>query len=430
MYSVPVQMTNEWCDTSLMYVRDEHLNEFDLQRRWNRLAFPVQLQSLTGKKILVIKGGEFNDNAGPDFLNGVILVDGEVKYGDIEIHIHEAGWHEHGHCTDDRYSNVILHLVDTPHKSGAVCSHKGYVPQYTAVLKAPAGKAADKQSLLCRTTPLADDSPIILETLGWKRLVTKSQEIGSDLETSRVKTVWYIRMLRAMGYGQNVQQMMNIAEKIPYELALELSYHLSEEQLVDFVSGFTGFAAENAIQTPVWDDLHTQLQIDGLAASDWRPMKSRPSNHPVIRLSLLFRNLPHWHALLRTAPLHISPGSFVQQLYSTMSDYSRYRKFFPEVAFTLGKSRAIELLVNVYIPLWLHLLKSNSARDLYEWALNLPAIPLYYQLEQFIRSSHWKSLYPSAYMKPLQVQGLLWLQDNYCERRFCRICPALSGYTC
>jgi hypothetical protein len=111
-----------------------------------------------------------------------------------------------------------------------------------------------------------------------------------------------------------------------------------------------------------------------------------------------------------------------------MSGYSRYRKFFPEMPFTLGKSRATELVINVYIPLWLQLLQTDSAQDLHDWASNLPAIPLYYQLEQFIKSSRWKLLYTSAYMKPLQVQGLLWLQDNYCRRKFCAICPALSGF--
>lgn len=433
MYNMPVQQKNEWRDTSLLYVRDKQTKELDLQRRWNNLIFPVQLKSLKGENILVVKGGEFNDNAGPDFLNGVILVDGNVKRGDIEIHVHETGWHDHSHCTDDRYSNVVLHLFVTPCAPGCVCSHRGYTPQHAAVIAISEGKRkrkVDEQNPLCQTTPIADESPATLQTLGWKRLVRKSQEIGTELDSHKVKYVWYIRMLRGMGYGQNIQQMMNIAEKIPYELALELSYHLTEEQLIDFVLGFTGFAEEHIIRNPVWHTLRKQLQIEGVSASSWKPMKSRPSNHPVIRLSLLFRNVSRWYALLETTPFEMSPGRFVQKLSSKMSGHSRYRQIFPDHCFTLGKSRAIELLVNVYLPLWLQLLQSNSAGELYNWASNLPAIPLYSHLDKFIRNSHWSSVYPTAYMTPLEIQGFLWLQENYCERRFCAICPALAGYTC
>ncbi len=48
---------------------------------------------------------------GPDFINAEIEVAGSRMIGDIEIHFYLRDWRHHGHNTNPRFNNVILHVV-------------------------------------------------------------------------------------------------------------------------------------------------------------------------------------------------------------------------------------------------------------------------------------------------------------------------------
>ncbi|HSH08937.1 MAG TPA: DUF2851 family protein, partial [Oceanipulchritudo sp.] len=55
--------------------------------------------------------GRWNRGAGPDFREAVIELDGEVRVGDIEIHLYREDWWRHGHDHDPAYNGVLLHVV-------------------------------------------------------------------------------------------------------------------------------------------------------------------------------------------------------------------------------------------------------------------------------------------------------------------------------
>ena len=57
--------------------------------------------------------GDWNLEAGPDFLNAVLLIGKERRRvsGDLEIHIHAGAWNQHGHANDPRYAHVRFHVV-------------------------------------------------------------------------------------------------------------------------------------------------------------------------------------------------------------------------------------------------------------------------------------------------------------------------------
>ncbi|PON11518.1 hypothetical protein C2W62_44400, partial [Candidatus Entotheonella serta] len=61
---------------------------------------------------MVHSPGQWNRQAGPDFLQAVLEFDsGERQRGDVEVHRLASGWTAHQHHVDPRYNRVILHVV-------------------------------------------------------------------------------------------------------------------------------------------------------------------------------------------------------------------------------------------------------------------------------------------------------------------------------
>ena len=92
-----------------------------IQRIWSQSAFITDnLVSEEGKKLSILNAGIWNrSEEGPDFRNAIIWIDGEKKFGDVEIHFHERDWKNHGHDRDPNYNQVILHVCLFPHSSSA-----------------------------------------------------------------------------------------------------------------------------------------------------------------------------------------------------------------------------------------------------------------------------------------------------------------------
>lgn len=66
-----------------------------------------------GESIEILDFGEWNMNAGPDFLFAKIKIGTTILAGNIEIHVKSSDWCFHQHSGDLAYNNVILHVVYT-----------------------------------------------------------------------------------------------------------------------------------------------------------------------------------------------------------------------------------------------------------------------------------------------------------------------------
>lgn len=86
----------------------EHL----LQYVWKHKLFPLQpLQTTGGLPVEVIDPGLHNSNAGPDFFNAKLKIDGTLWVGNVEVHSLSSDWFRHGHDRDRAYDSVILHVA-------------------------------------------------------------------------------------------------------------------------------------------------------------------------------------------------------------------------------------------------------------------------------------------------------------------------------
>ena len=79
---------------------------------WKHKIFPLnELTTTTGQRLEIIDTGLSNRDAGPDFFNAKIKLDGVLWVGNIEIHTHSSDWFKHGHHQNPVYDNVILHVA-------------------------------------------------------------------------------------------------------------------------------------------------------------------------------------------------------------------------------------------------------------------------------------------------------------------------------
>ena len=79
---------------------------------WKHKLFPLKpLHTTTGQKVEIIDPGLSNPDAGPDFFNAKIKLDGVIWVGNVEIHERASDWKRHHHDQDPTYDSVILHAA-------------------------------------------------------------------------------------------------------------------------------------------------------------------------------------------------------------------------------------------------------------------------------------------------------------------------------
>lgn len=83
-----------------------------LQYAWKHRMLPLgTLTTTDGLAVEVIDTGLQNTDAGPDFFNAKVKIDGTVWVGNVEIHEKSSYWKAHGHDRDAAYDNVVLHVA-------------------------------------------------------------------------------------------------------------------------------------------------------------------------------------------------------------------------------------------------------------------------------------------------------------------------------
>ncbi len=64
-----------------------------------------------GATVQVLSPGRINVHEGPDILNIAVYRNQAVTIGSAEVHHAASMWYAHGHASDARYDDVILHIV-------------------------------------------------------------------------------------------------------------------------------------------------------------------------------------------------------------------------------------------------------------------------------------------------------------------------------
>ena len=186
-------------------------SETVLQHSWNCISSKTKFYTINGDEVIVLFPGRWNFEEGPDFKQAKISVDGDILTGDIEIHRFPEDWIRHGHHKDERYSDVILHVVgglskndliknvNIPAVPTIILSDKFILkPGLGDIQKYPYGYCASKFSNFSDNTLSA-----FFQDTGEKRFIEKTSIITHDILKGGVETAFLKHFFDSCGYKKN-----------------------------------------------------------------------------------------------------------------------------------------------------------------------------------------------------------------------------------
>ena len=414
------------------------MTEEFLQFIWNYILYdPSSLKTVKEEQITVIKPGEHNSNAGPDFLNAKLKIGDTVWAGNVEIHINSSDWKKHNHQDDKTYNSVILHVV---HKNDCEIHLQDGSPVPTLELKFDIKIYEHYQQLIgSKNTwiPCQDEIQKIdpfnyffwLESLTVERLQEKSEIILFTLR--QLKNDWsetfYIHIARNFGFRVNSDPFEMLARSLPLKyLAKHKDNLLQIESLVFGQSGFLN--EENGDEYYLklvreYKILKAKFELKPLEKHIWKFLRLRPDNFPTIRLaqfsdmiyksSFLFTKIidtKNLKTLQKYFDIHASEYWNTHYQFGTKSASERIKAF--------GKNSFNNIVINTIAPfLFLYGLE-NGKENFRERALNILAQT---DPEENTIIKNWIKLgfYPKS---AFETQGMLQLKNNFCDKRRCLKC--------
>lgn len=411
------------------------MNEDFLHYIWQQELFSKKLRSVDGDDIEIISTGMHNTDAGPDFSNARIRLNGTIWAGNIEIHIDSADWEKHRHHQDPAYNNVILHVVGKFTRQ-AFRSNGEVIP--TVILEYDPSLFERYQHMVGSNLDIpcqadlkkVDDFSIKLwlESLSIERIEEKSQYIQEVMSftNNNWEETFYISLARNFGFKTNALPFELMAKATPQKLLAKYGKNLHQLEALLFgqaglLSGQGDDAYYQALQKEYgyFQKIHSLKPIDGFL---WKYLRLRPSNFPTIRLAQ-FAHLAHSSEHLFSKTIEAKTLDELNSLYDChVSDYWKTHYTFGKTSKNktknIGKTALQGLYINTIIPFLFIYGKSRGKEYLVENALHLLSeIPA----ESNAIIKNWANLGIVA-ENAAQSQALIQLKNSYCIQKNCLYC--------
>nr|WP_044654297.1 DUF2851 family protein [Bacteroides acidifaciens] len=436
----------------------EHL----LHYVWKHKLFPLKvLQTTKGLPVEVIDSGLQNPNAGPDFFNAKLKINGTLWVGNIEIHAHASDWLRHGHHCDKTYDSVILHVVGEADEE-ITRTNGEQIPQL--LLTCPETVKAHYHEL-CTADQYPACHPVLsslpkltihswLTALQTDRLEQKAQLISQRLQhcNNNWEDAFFITIARNFGFGLNGDAFETWAGLLPFRA---MDKHRNDLfQIEAFFYGLAGLLedtflkkersqgknkgqekVQNKEQEKEQEDeysvrlckefryLQRKFEITRVMdATLWRFLRLRPENFPHIRLAQLAYLYQKGDKLFSRL-LEAETLPEVRELLATRTSaywesHYLFGRTSPQKEKTLGERSKDLIIINTVIPFLytygLHKADERMCERAGRFLEELKA-----EDNHIIRS--WSNAGLSV-ASAADSQALIQLQKEYCDKRKCLFC--------
>ena len=389
--------------------------------------------------------GLLNSDAGPDFLNAKVKIDGVMWAGCVEMHLKSSDWFLHGHDRDVAYENVVLHVCETV--DGEVKTLSGRRPPQVVMEIPKAVRESFSQLMEAHATPPCRkivSSMHELKLHSWlsalqaERLEQKTEALLRRVSQSEGswEAACFATLARGYGFGVNGEAFEMWAHHIPLTAA---AHHRDDLfQVEALFMGQAGLLQPEAIperyrEQALTDDYFIRLRneyaflahkfhLEPMDHGMWKFLRLRPQNFPHIRLSQLANLYHSRRADLSQLVAQESLKDVRRQLTTGVSTYWETHFIFGAESLkskkTLSESSKRLLIINAIVPLLF-----AYGRHRGDEKLCFRAFDLLEQLppEDNVIIRSWAQSGLEAHNAG-DSQALVQLQKNYCNKKDCLRC--------
>ena len=268
---------------------------------WKHKIFSLkELKTTTGQQVEVIDTGLANTDAGPDFFNAKLKLDGVLWIGNIEIHERSSDWFKHGHHADAGYNSVILHIASEIDMEISR-SNGERIPQIQLICP-EAVRTNYKELLETDSYPpcyriIPSLSPFTahswMSALQMERFEQKATLLNERLKRCQGnwEDAFFITLARNFGFGLNGDAFETWAHQLPFRAVDKHRNDLFQIEAIFF--GQAGILEDSDGDgyylrlKKEYTYLQHKFGLIPMDASLWRFLRLRPANFPHIRIAQL-----------------------------------------------------------------------------------------------------------------------------------------------
>ena len=388
-----------------------------------------------GRPVQVIDPGMQNTDAGPDFFNAKIKIDGTLWVGSVEIHDKSSDWLLHHHDTDKAYDCVILHIIGF-NDFQPVRTNGNPIPQMLLTVPENILRSIDwllyREAALPCLDHITGIAPLHIacwmEALLSERLERKTHDIFLLLDAYQTdwNEVFYITLTRNFGFGVNNDAFERLAKSLP--LRCIQKQRNSHSQIEAMLFGQAGMLEEEnddhyyRLLQREYDFLRHKFGLSPMEDFVFKNLRTRPVNFPYLKVAQLATLWVRYDTLFSAILEARSTGEIKKYFRIPPSGYwethYHFRYASPRKEKTIGENALNILLINTVVPMLFAYGLHNKRPEYCERATRL--------LESIPPEKN--TIVTTFYNAGITVrhagdsQALIQLKREYCEKKKCLYC--------
>lgn len=400
-----------------------------------KLYTATPLITTEGRPVQVIDPGMQNTDAGPDFFNAKIKIDGTLWVGSVEIHDKSSDWLLHHHDTDKAYDCVILHIIGF-HDFQPVRTNGNPIPQMLLTVPENILRSIDwllyREAALPCLDHITGIAPLHIacwmEALLSERLERKTHDIFLLLDAYQTdwNEVFYITLTRNFGFGVNNDAFERLAKSLP--LRCIQKQRSSHSQIEAMLFGQAGMLKEEnddhyyRLLQREYDFLRHKFSLSPMEDFVFKNLRTRPVNFPYLKVAQLAALWVQYDTLFSAILEARSTGEIKKYFRIPPSGYwethYHFRYASPRKEKTIGENALNILLINTVVPMLFAYGLHNKRPEYCERATRL--------LESIPPEKN--TIVTTFYNAGITVrhagdsQALIQLKREYCEKKKCLYC--------
>lgn len=400
-----------------------------------KLYTATPLITTEGRPVQVIDPGMQNTDAGPDFFNAKIKIDGTLWVGSVEIHDKSSDWLLHHHDTDKAYDCVILHITGF-NDFQPVRTNGNLIPQMLLTVPENILRSIDwllyREAALPCLDHITGIAPLHIacwmEALLSERLERKTHDIFLLLDAYQTdwNEVFYITLTRNFGFGVNNDAFERLAKSLP--LRCIQKQRSSHSQIEAMLFGQAGMLEEEnddhyyRLLQREYDFLRHKFSLSPMEDFVFKNLRTRPVNFPYLKVAQLAALWVQYDTLFSAILEARSTGEIKKYFRIPPSGYwethYHFRYASPRKEKTIGENALNILLINTVVPMLFAYGLHNKRPEYCERATRL--------LESIPPEKN--TIVTTFYNAGITVrhagdsQALIQLKREYCEKKKCLYC--------